>query len=57
MQTLSFGGLSGIAQTGSILANSGLSMHKYIIGKVALSLLLTLLSVIYVFFIRFFSYF
>lgn len=52
MQTLSFGGLSGIAQTGSILANSGLSMHKYIIGKVALSLLLTLLSVIYVFFIR-----
>jgi len=52
IQALSFGGLSGIAQTSSILSSSGLSIHKYIIGKVALSLLLTLLSVIYVFFIR-----
>lgn len=52
IQSLSFGGLSGIAQTGSILSVSGLSIHKYIIGKAALSLLLTLLSVIYVFFIR-----
>lgn len=52
IQLLSFGGLSGIAQTGSILSEAGLSMHKYIIGKAALSLLLTLLSVIYVFFIR-----
>lgn len=52
IQALSFGGLSGLAQTSSILANSGLSIHKYIIGKAALSLLLTLLSVIYVFFIR-----
>ena len=52
IQALSLGGLSGFAQTGSILSDSGLSMHKYIIGKVALSLLITLLSVIYVFFIR-----
>ena len=52
IQFLSFGGLSGIAQTGSILSSSGLSMHKYIIGKASLSLLLTLLAVIYVFFIR-----
>ena len=52
IQLLSFGGLSGIAQTGSILSEAGLSMHKYIIGKAALSLLLTLLSVIYVFIIR-----
>lgn len=52
IQFLSFGGLSGIAQTGSILSSSRLSMHKYIIGKASLSLLLTLLAVIYVFFIR-----
>ena len=52
IQLLSFGGLSGIAQTGSLLSDAGLSLHKYIIGKAALSLLLTLLSVIYVFFIR-----
>ncbi len=52
IQLLSFGGLSGIAQTGSILSDAGLSIPKYIIGKAVLSLLLTLLSVIYVFFIR-----
>ena len=50
IQLLSFGGLSGIAQTGSILSDARLSIHKYIIGKAILSLLLTLLSVIYVFF-------
>ena len=48
IQLLSFGGLSGIAQTTSILESSGLSTYKYIIGKVILSLFLTLLSVIYV---------
>lgn len=48
IQLLSFGGLSGIAQTSSIFADSKLSIHKYIIGKVTLSLLLTLLTVIYV---------
>ena len=52
IQLLSLGGLSGFAQTGSILSDAGLSMHKYIIGKAILSLLLTLLSVIYVLFIR-----
>lgn len=48
IQLLSFGGLSGIAQTNSIFADSGLSIYKYIIEKVTLSLLLTLLCVIYV---------
>lgn len=48
IQLLSFGGLSGIAQTGSIFSKTGLSLRKYIIGKAILSLLLTLLSVIYV---------
>ena len=48
IQLLSFGGISGLAQTASLFANSGLSTYKYIIGKVVLSLLLTLLSVIYV---------
>jgi len=52
IQLLAFGGLSGIAQTASILSDARLSIYKYIIGKVALSLLLTLLSVIYVLFIR-----
>lgn len=52
IQLLSFGGLSGIAQASSILSDSGLSIYKYIIGKAVLSLLLTLLTVIYVFFIR-----
>ena len=48
IQLLSFGGLSGIAQTYSIFADSNLSIYKYIIGKVTLSLLLTLLAVMYV---------
>ncbi len=48
IQLLSFGGLSGIAQTNSVFADSGLSIYKYIIGKVTLSLLLTLLTVMYV---------
>ena len=48
IQFLSFGGLSGIAQTISLLEAAGLSSYKYIIGKVILSLLLTLLSIMYV---------
>ena len=52
IQLLSFGGASGIAQSSSILSEAKLSVPKYIIGKAILSLLLTLLSVIYVFFIR-----
>lgn len=54
IQILSFGGLSGIAQTNSVFADSGLSIYKYIIGKVTLSLLLTLLSILYV---RYFIHF
>lgn len=50
IQLLSFGGVSGIAQTSSILSDAKLSVPKYIIGKAVLSLLLKLLSVIYVFF-------
>lgn len=53
IQLLSFGGLSGTAQTASIfgIKNNNaqtLSVYKYIIGKVILSLLLTLLSIIYI---------
>lgn len=48
IQILSFGGLSGIAQTNSVFSTSNLSIYKYIIGKVTLSLLLTLLAVMYV---------
>ena len=54
IQLLSLGGLSGIVQTNSIFGDSKLSIYKYIIGKVTLSLSLTLLTVIYVsYFIRF----
>lgn len=49
MQILSFGGISGIAQTASFLEDAGISVYKYIIGKVILSLLLTVLSAVYVF--------
>ena len=48
IQFLSFGGLSGIAQTISLLEAAGLSSYKYIIGKVILSLLLTLFTIMYV---------
>lgn len=48
IQILSFGGVSGIVQTNSIFVDSNLSIYKYIIGKVTLSLLLTLLAVMYV---------
>ena len=49
IQFLSFGGISGIAQTGSILSEMGLSTYKYIIGKAVLSLLITFLTILYVF--------
>lgn len=53
IQLLSLGGISGFVQTASIfqaaaIGTDKLSIHKYIIGKAALSLLLTLLTVIYV---------
>lgn len=53
VQLLSFGGCSGIAQTASIFGTNPtkkLSIYKYIIGKVILSLFITLLSIIYVFY-------
>lgn len=49
IQLLSFGGISGIAQSSSILSEAKLPVLKYIIGKAVLSLLLTLLCVIYIF--------
>ncbi len=51
IQLLSFGGISGLVQTASILKPSGLSMKNYVIGKILLSglsiLLLSLCSNIY----------
>lgn len=43
IQLLSFGGLSGLAQTASILKSSGLSIKHYAIGKMLLSALSVLL--------------
>ena len=40
VQFLSFGGLSGIAQTASIMKPSGLPVKEYVIGKMILTLLL-----------------
>ena len=40
IQLLSFGGISGLAQTASILKPSGLSIKNYVKGKVLLTLLL-----------------
>lgn len=44
MQLLSFGGISGLAQTASILKPSGLSVMDYVKGKLALSLLTLFLT-------------
>lgn len=40
IQFLSFGGISGIAQTASIIKPSGLSVRDYVIGKILLTVLL-----------------
>ncbi len=48
IQILSLGGLSGMAQTASFLSEAKLSVYKYIIGKVILSLLLTIVAICYV---------
>ncbi len=40
LQLLSLGGISGIAQTASILQGTDLSVKHYVIGKISLSLLL-----------------
>ncbi len=44
----SFGGLSGLAQTKSMLANSGLSVHSYIIVKLLCALITLILTLLYV---------
>ena len=46
IQMLSLGGLSGFAQTASILHSSGLSIKRYVFGKCMLSLATTLLAVL-----------
>ena len=43
VQFLAFGGLSGIAQTASILKPSGLPIKNYVIGKILLTLLLLII--------------
>jgi len=48
IQILSLGGISGLAQSASFLKPSKLSVHKYIIGKVILSLLVSFIATIYV---------
>lgn len=48
VQLLSFGGLSGLAQSASLLTPNGLSVYKYTIGKVLLSLLISVIAAIYV---------
>lgn len=48
IQLLSFGGISGLAQTASILKTSNLSVKKYAIGKILLSALTVLFLIIYI---------
>lgn len=43
VQFLSFGGISGIAQTASIMKPSGLPIKEYVIGKILLTLLLLII--------------
>ena len=40
IQLLAFGGISGIAQTASIMKPSGLPVRDYVIGKIVLTVLL-----------------
>lgn len=48
IQLLSFGGISGLAQTASIIKPAGLSVKVYLLGKLGLSLFLTLCASLYV---------
>ncbi|NLZ53341.1 MAG: hypothetical protein GX892_09370 [Thermoanaerobacteraceae bacterium] len=48
----SFGGLSGLAQTKSVLGKSRLSIKTYICVKLLSALVAMVLSVLYVFFIK-----
>ncbi len=45
---LTFGGLSGIAQTGSMIANTGLSLKKYVGTRVILALICMALSALFI---------
>ncbi len=45
--SLSFGGLSGLAQTASMISPAGLSVKKYFFAKVLLTLLCILLTTVY----------
>uniref|UniRef100_UPI004057B153 hypothetical protein n=1 Tax=Agathobacter sp. TaxID=2021311 RepID=UPI004057B153 len=51
IQILSLGGLSGFAQTASILNGSKLSLKKYCMGKCMLSLITTLLAIVFMYYI------
>lgn len=46
IQLLAFGGISGLAQTASILKPSGLSIKYYVMGKILLSILSVLLLIL-----------
>ena len=45
--SLSFGGLSGLAQTASMISPAGLSVKKYVLTKILLTLLTALLTAAY----------
>ena len=47
IQFLTFGGLSGLAQSASFLSSSGLSMVKYTVGKLMLSGSITIIAAVY----------
>jgi sporulation integral membrane protein YlbJ len=47
---LSFGGLCGLAQTGSMIQTAGLSLSEYLRDKVLLSLLSSTLAIVYLLF-------
>jgi sporulation integral membrane protein YlbJ len=47
---LSFGGLSGLAQTGSMIQTAGLSLPEYLRDKILLSLLSSTLAIVYLLF-------
>ena len=49
IQLLSFGGICGLAQTSSFLSQARLSSKKYVLGKIALSLLLSIIAIITIF--------
>lgn len=46
IQLLSFGGICGLAQTASFLTPARLSTSKYVLGKTALSIILSIIAII-----------